>query len=189
MADGDPQGLARCNVALCLWGGGYRAMLFHVGALWRLNELGHLAKLDRISSVSGGSITAGVLAKHWDALDFEEGVAQAFKSTVATELHEMAGHTIDIWAVLRGTLWFGTVGNRIAGSYRHHLFGTRTLQDLPEAPRFFINSTSLQTGVLWRFSRPYMADHRVGMIRKPTVQLANAVAASSAFRRSFRQSR
>src|SRR5262245_24686369 len=39
---------------LCLSGGGSRAMLFHVGALTRLNELGVLRSLDRISSVSGG---------------------------------------------------------------------------------------------------------------------------------------
>ena len=49
------------GVALCLSGGGYRAMVFHIGAIWRLNELRYLAKLDRVSSVSGGSITAGVL--------------------------------------------------------------------------------------------------------------------------------
>src|SRR5438270_13748934 len=47
------------GIALCLSGGGYRAMLFHVGALWRLSELGYLPTLDRVSSVSGGSITAG----------------------------------------------------------------------------------------------------------------------------------
>jgi NTE family protein len=46
------------GIALCLSGGGYRAMLFHLGALWRLNELGYLPTLARISSVSGGSITA-----------------------------------------------------------------------------------------------------------------------------------
>jgi hypothetical protein len=34
-------------------------MLFHLGALWRLNEVGLLRGLVRISSVSGGSITAG----------------------------------------------------------------------------------------------------------------------------------
>src|SRR3712207_6451849 len=28
------------GVALCLSGGGSRALLYHVGALWRLNELG-----------------------------------------------------------------------------------------------------------------------------------------------------
>ena len=36
-------------------------MIFHVGAIWRLNELRYLPKLERVSSVSGGSITAGVL--------------------------------------------------------------------------------------------------------------------------------
>src|SRR5260370_305678 len=48
-------------VGLAMSGGGFRATLFHLGALWRLNELGYLTKLDRISSVSGGSITTGVL--------------------------------------------------------------------------------------------------------------------------------
>lgn len=41
------------GIGICLSGGGYRAMLFHVGALWRLNEVGLLARVDRISSVSG----------------------------------------------------------------------------------------------------------------------------------------
>ena len=44
-----------------------------------------------------------------------------------------------------------------------------------------INSTNVQSGALWRFSRPYMADYRVGMIKNPTTELAVAVAASSAF--------
>ena len=59
------------GIALCLSGGGYRAMLFHVGALWRLNDAGYLPKLTRISSVSGGSITAGVMAMNWAKLDFD----------------------------------------------------------------------------------------------------------------------
>jgi NTE family protein len=41
-------------VALALSGGGYRAMMFHVGAMYRLNEKGLLGTLTRISSVSGG---------------------------------------------------------------------------------------------------------------------------------------
>jgi NTE family protein len=59
------------GMALCLSGGGYRAMVFHAGALWRLNELGLLKKLKRISSVSGGSITAGVLGMNWQKLQFD----------------------------------------------------------------------------------------------------------------------
>ncbi len=41
------------GIALALSGGGFRAMLFHAGALMRLNELGILSRVARISSVSG----------------------------------------------------------------------------------------------------------------------------------------
>src|ERR1700730_2556044 len=56
------------GIALALSGGGFRAMLFHAGALMRLNELGILSRAERISSVSGGSIAAGFLACVWDHL-------------------------------------------------------------------------------------------------------------------------
>jgi NTE family protein len=69
----------------------------------------------------------------------------------------------------------------VARAYRRYLFGDATLQDLPDSPRFVINATNLQSGALWRFSKPYMADYRVGVVPTPTVPLASAVAASSAF--------
>jgi NTE family protein len=59
-------------IALSLSGGGYRAMLF-LGGIVRLKETGHLKEIARVSSVSGGSITAGVLALAWQQLDFETG--------------------------------------------------------------------------------------------------------------------
>jgi NTE family protein len=171
------------TIALCLSGGGYRAMLFHAGALWRLNELGWLPRLDRVSSVSGGSIAAGVLAKRWPELSFDPqtGVAGNYESTVAADLLKVAGRTIDIPAVLRGLLSFGPIGDQVARAYRRRLFGDLTLQDLPDRPRFVINATNLQSGALWRFSKPFMADYRVGQVVAPDVPLAVAVAASSAF--------
>ena len=53
------------GTALCLSGGGSRAMLFHAGAILRLAEVGALGDIDSVSSVSGGSITAGLLARVW----------------------------------------------------------------------------------------------------------------------------
>jgi hypothetical protein len=68
----------RDGIALCLSGGGYPAMLFHLGGLWRLNELGLLPELDRVSAVSGGALTASALAVAWGELDFgDAGVARA----------------------------------------------------------------------------------------------------------------
>src|SRR5439155_18081808 len=58
----------RAGWALCLSGGGFRAALFHMGALRRLNELGLLSKMRTISSVSGGSVANGLLARLWTKL-------------------------------------------------------------------------------------------------------------------------
>jgi NTE family protein len=170
------------GIALCLSGGGYRAMLFHVGAILRLNELRYLPKLDRVSSVSGGSITAGVLGLNWRKLQFDDdGFAGNLDAQFVQPLRKLASKTIDKDAVFRGILLPGTIAERVAGAYRKHVFGKAGLQDLPDKPRFVFNATNIQTGSLWRFSKPYMADYQVGIVRNPKVELAVAVAASSAF--------
>jgi len=143
-------------------------MVFHLGALWRLNELGFLPKLDRISSVSGGSITAGVLGLAWSKLTFDaNGVAAQFESAVVSPVRRLAGRTIDEAAVIGGVLLAGSVSDRVIAGYRRRLFDTATLQDLPDRPRFVINATNVQTGALWRFMKPYMADYRVGRVVNP----------------------
>jgi NTE family protein len=170
------------GIALCLSGGGYRAMVFHLGALWRLNELGYLPKLNRISSVSGGSLTAGALGMSWARLDFDaNGISPAFEPEVVQPVRALASRTIDQGAIAGGIFLPGTISDKIIAAYNKHLFHGSTLQDLPEEPRFVINATSVQTGALFRFSRPYLADYRIGTMPKPNIELAVAVAASSAF--------
>jgi NTE family protein len=167
-------------IALCMSGGGYRAMLFHLGMLWYLNDAGYLQKLARISSVSGGSITAGVLAIHWAELDAADRTA-AFQQSVVAPVRRMAETTIDAGAVLGGVFSRGSVSDRIINRYREILFGDHTLQDLPDEPRFVINATNVQTGSLFRFSKPYIGDWQIGRYMNPTKTVAEAVAASSAF--------
>jgi NTE family protein len=83
------------GIALCLSGGGYRAMLFHLGALWRLNEIGYLPKLARISSVSGGSITAGLLGLKWARLAFDaQGVSGVFEAEVVQPIRALAARRL-----------------------------------------------------------------------------------------------
>jgi len=159
-------------------------MLFHLGTVIRLNEAGILRRLNRVSSVSGGSITAAVLGLKWKLLDFKGSVAQKLGPEVVELVRAMASKTIDAEAIIGGILLPGTISQRIQKAYDEMLFKGATLQDLPsdgEGPRFVINATSLQTGVLFRFSKPFMADYLVGMVKSPKVSLAQAVAASSAF--------
>ena len=170
------------GMALCLSGGGYRAMLFHVGVLWRLNDAGLLRRLDRVSSVSGGSITAGVLARSWSDLDFVDGVATAFGAQVVDPVRALARTDVDVSSVLRGAaLPWASIADQVEKVYDRVLFNGATLQDIPDEPRFVFNATNLESGVLVRMSKPYLADYRVGRINDPTLPLARAVTASSAF--------
>jgi NTE family protein len=173
------------GLALCLSGGGYRAMLFHVGAILRLNELGILPDLKRVSSVSGGSVTAGLLGLNWKKLTFDSSKRATNLSRLLVEpLQRMASTTIDRESIIGGLLLPGSINSRIVKNYKDILFGQATLQDLPDdssGPRFVINATNVQSGVLVRMSQAYLADYRVGIIRRPRISLAEAVAASSAF--------
>jgi NTE family protein len=168
--------LAPQGVGLCLSGGGYRAMLFHTGALLRLNELGWLPKLSCVSSVSGGSIAAGVLAHAWGKLAFTaEGVAQNFADEVIAPLRKLASTRVDVPVILSGMVkpW-RSVGEELAAAYARHLFGNVLLEELdPNGPQFVFTATNLQNGELWWFFRQDGPSSRVA--------LATAVAASSAF--------
>jgi NTE family protein len=170
------------GAGLCLSGGGYRAMVFHLGVLWRLYEAGQLKPLKRISSVSGGSITSAMLALAWSKLSFEPGRLRSdFIPLVVDPIRKLASQSLDAHAIIGGILLPGTIAERVAASYRKLLFGDATLQSLPDEPRFVVNATNVQSGALWRFSKPYMGDYRVGRIMDPALPLATAVAASSAF--------
>ena len=170
------------GVALCLSGGGYRAMLFHLGTLLYLNSQGLLPRLDRISSVSGGSITAGVLGHRWSSLQFQNEKAANFDTEVVARIKKMASTTVDEKSVIIGLLTPGvSIADRVIAAYDKHLFDGATLQQLPDRPRFVFNATSVQSAALVRFSKPYIWDYRVGKIPNPTRRLSEAVAASSAF--------
>ncbi len=174
------------GIGLALSGGGFRATLFHLGSLWRINELGLLKKINRICSVSGGSITAGILGHRWIRLTFDDnGVAVNFVKEIAEPLRSFCSLDIDVSAITAGVLSIvRSVSDMVIDKYRKYLFGDATLQDLPcdeKGPRFIIYATNLQTGASVRFSKPYMADYRIGELTTPYVPLAVAVAASSAF--------
>lgn len=172
------------TVGLSLSGGGYRAMLFHLGSVTRLNEAGWLPRVTRVASVSGGSITAGQLGLVWSELEFDDsGVATNFEDLVAQPIFAFATRTVDRPAVLTG-LWPGRISKRVQKAYDKRLFGGATLQDLPkpgEGPLFELLATNLTNGTLWRFSQPRMGDWRTKYVTRPDLPLAHAVAASSAF--------
>jgi hypothetical protein len=72
---------------LCVSGGGYRAAIFHLGALTRLNELGLLAGTETVCAVAGGSILGALLATRvpWPL----QGAFREWPEQVADPLREI----------------------------------------------------------------------------------------------------
>lgn len=172
------------RIGLALSGGGFRATLYHCGALVRLNELGYLPKLDRISSVSGGSITSARLAARWEQLDFDaKGVAQGLLREVVDPLREFCRQTLDLKVIGLGLIPFTKSGTeRLIQAYDTQLLDGLRLDQLPTRPDFIFQSTNLQTGRSLRFERGRVADFTVGEIKDTSkFSVAQAVAASSAF--------
>lgn len=183
---------SRRGIGLCLSGGGYRATLFHLGALRRLNELGVLARDDfrSISSVSGGSITAALLATALATrIDRSQGgpIPDAvWQREVGDPLRAFTRRNIRTGAVARRLLpwnWFreSTAVQAIARTYEAHLTPLK-LAGLPERPEFVLCATDMAWGVNWIFTKARMGDYQAGyMTPPPDFPLARAVAASACF--------
>jgi NTE family protein len=169
----------RDGIGLCLSGGGYRAALFHLGALRRLNELGILAKLKTISSVSGGSIVSAHLATRL-AWPLSSPVPH-WESRVAAPFRRFTSTNIRTPALIASLLPWKTGGEALAGQYEKHLT-TLKLAGLPDAPRFVYCATDLAFGTNWVFEKYRIGDYEAGHGPPPpeyTVALAAGASSCS----------
>lgn len=164
------------NTGLSLSGGGFRATLFHLGAVRRLNEMAVLPEIGTISSVSGGSILAGVLAARWRVLDFQNGIATNFQEAIAEPIWQFCSRNVDMPAILLGLI-AGTW--KLEQSYKQ-LVGNMELKDLPEQPTFIFNAAHIETGRNCTISRKGIHTWRLGDCSIPNLPIAKAIAASSA---------
>lgn len=171
----------RAGVGLALSGGGFRATLFHLGALRRLHEYGLLAALDTVVGVSGGAIALAALAAGWTAAaaggDFDCEIAAPLAAFTARNIRSPA-----IFGMLLPWNWGRSDSDLLARQYQR-LTRRRTLASLPARPRFCFLATDLAFGTDWRFERERIGDGRAGygLPRGGNAEVARAVAASSAF--------
>ncbi len=179
----------RDGIALCLSGGGYRAGIFHAGALTRLNELGILSQVDTLTSVSGGSIANAALARHWAGLAHAPAAGEivpGLEQGVARPLRRLARHNVRTGAVLsrlKPSMWFhpGASIEGLAERYANELSSLRFAQ-LPSRPSFVFCASDMRYGSQWVFDsgRREMGSDRAGFQPIPSdLTLARATAASS----------
>lgn len=189
----------RHGTALCLSGGGFRAALFHLGAVRRLNELGILGRLRTVSAVSGGAIVANLLADPrlgWPDPQGRPGLVRGFDEYVAEPLRALTGRNVRTPALLSRLhpgRWTrpGASTNVLAEQLASAVpWWSGDLRDNDHTgPVILTSATEIGYGVSWLFAdagsigpRGRIGDHRLGYAAPPPgLRLADAVAASCAY--------
>lgn len=190
----DPQisHLQQPRIALALSGGGFRAAIFHLGVLRRLAELGWLAQVDLVSTVSGGSILGAFMALAWDSVQSEGSNWDSFKHWVVDPFLDLVTkrNFIRDWAIhlplvplrkLRDRTYTRT--KLAADLFGQNFYGNHFCNELPTRPYLILNATSLVSIRAWRFTRDGLGDSRFGHAgwgNKP-LSVGEAVSASAAF--------
>ena len=173
---------SRDGYALVLSGGGVRATAFHLGLLLRLAVEERLERVKVISTVSGGSLAAGLV---FSKAGLAWPSSSAFINTVLPQArtalveHSLQGGALRRLAIRPWKL-FGSRGNLFAQTLEDLWGITGTLKQMGETPRWFINATCYDTGRNWRFSKQHIGDWKFGHNFNQAVPISVAIAASAA---------
>jgi len=173
------------RLGLALSGGGVRASVFHLGVLRCLAERGAMEQITQLSTVSGGSLAAAAV---FTAAGTKWPGSPAYRDSIYPMLRSLL--------TCRDLFSFKALG--LGGAFRHNIalltrradilaellrqqWNVRALlSELPESPVWWINTTCLETGKNWRFSKREMGDWQFGRHYAPPYDIAQAVAASAA---------
>lgn len=175
-------------IALALSGGGIRAMVFHLGVLRHLAERGLLESVERISTVSGGSLLVGLLLRQnemcWPT-------SERFLTYSLPALRDSLCERSLQWGAARQLLnplnwrFLLSRANLLALALRHEWGVTTTLANLPEVPEWSINGTTAESGKRFRFKRGDIGEYTLGYASAAHFPLASALAVSAAFPGGF----
>ncbi len=164
-------------VGLAISGGGSRSANFAAACMFQLERIGLLQRVDYISSVSGGSLTAAYYCLNhegWNPRDVQNKLTHSFAS--------------DIW--FQGFLPWNMFAlmftdydrsDLLAQTLRDNLFTNHGKQQtfadlLPDRPRLLINATDMQSSRRFVFCNQTFDEINTDLAKYP---IAYAVAASS----------
>jgi NTE family protein len=173
------------SIGLALSGGGVRAAAFHAGVLRYLAEQGLLESVKHVSSVSGGSLFAG-LVFHYGRQRWPS--SQAYLDDVLPQVRNtLTQHSLQLAAILRLTLnplnWrFALARANVLAQAIHDVWGIDVpLGSLVDSTLWSIQCTTGETGRRFRFKRATMGDYELGYADVGDFPLAKAMAVSAAF--------
>ncbi len=162
-----------------------RAAAFHLGVLHRLADENLFDRISHLSTVSGGSLAVAALIAN---AGMRWPNSSEYKTDTYPSLRRLFT-TTDLFSLkaigFSGLLRFNLGLLRDRAKVLAELLSDRwgvvgNLQDLPDSPVWWINTTCLETGKNWRFSKREMGDWKFGRHFSPPFRIAEASAASAA---------
>jgi NTE family protein len=159
-------------------------MAFHCGVLRWLAETARLEHVEQISSVSGGTLLAGlVLAAnewHWPTSK------QFLDSIVPRVRFELTTKNLPLTAALlllspRNWRYILSRANVLSQAIESSWGITGTLGSLPPKPIWSMNGTTAETGRRFRFKLNRLGDYELGYAEPDHFKISEAMAVSAAF--------
>jgi len=175
---------SKCRIALALSGGGVRAAAFHAGALKWMAENRWLERVSELSTVSGGSLLAGLL---FTQSDNQWPSSEGYLSSGYERIREtIATTSLELDAVLRlvnpcNWRYILSRANILSLSIQNKWEIKARLKDLPLNPVWSINGTTAENGRRFRIKSGSIGDYEIGYANAGEMLLADALAISAAF--------
>jgi NTE family protein len=178
------------TVGMTFSGGGFRATFPALGVVRFLADAGLLGTTRYVSSVSGGSIANGLLARNWATLRARQFSAAAVDEVlVEPAVKRVSSRSLKLSLVggVWRTLGAATRTDLLARQLDRWFFDGLLLEDLEPQVRWVVNAANIVTGVRFTFERDVVGDYVTGLA--PTsgssLRLAQAAAASAAVPGAF----
>lgn len=175
------------KILLALSGGGFRATIFHLGVMRAFRDAQLLSQIEAISSVSGGSITAAHLLLSWHGYsnygaDHFAELENELKAFTTKGIRNQIADAISPYTFM----WSGRATDLLAQKYEEQ-WPNKQLKHLHAdvaPPKLFMMATNLSRHTSYSyFSKDgyTMAGQDARAIKIPSLPIATAVAASSAY--------
>ncbi|EPP4081548.1 patatin-like phospholipase family protein [Vibrio cholerae] len=169
-------------LALCLSGGGIRAMAFHAGVITSIAKAGKLENIKYISTVSGGSLLVGMIYSlnnhEWpDSNTYVTEIEPKIKSILTK--NDLVLDAIFRCVKPSNYRYLLSRSNIIAQSLES-IWGVKgTIGQISEHPQWSINGTSLETGRRFRIKGSSGGDYKLGYFEDAKFPLSQAIAMSA----------
>jgi NTE family protein len=173
------------TVGLTFSGGGFRATFAALGVARYVADAGLLPSVRFVSSVSGGSIANGLLARHWAALrssGFTPAAVDRLVIDPCVDAVSRSSLKLSLFANVWRTIGRPSRTDVLAKEFEERFFGEMKLEELDPDVRFVINAANLVTGVRFTFERDVVGDYVTGLAATAGtgLRVSQAVACSAA---------